>query len=176
MAVLLALNLGSVLLSRPAGQPRVRVPFSPYFVNQLNAGQIRSISSTGDTIQGTFNSKQRFPSGDAEATPTTLFSTEIPTFWNKVELTHELQSKGVEVNARSTSTHTSPLAELLLGFGPTLLLVGLFILLARRAQRGGAGDWAGWGTSAARRRAGSIPHGSASRLPTWPGSTRPRPS
>ena len=154
VAVLLALNLGSVLLAMPAGQPRVRVPFSPYFVNQLNAGQIRSISSTGDTIQGTFNSKQRFPSGDAEATPTTLFSTEIPTFWNNVELTHELQSKGVEVNARSTSTHTSPLAELLLGFGPTLLLVGLFILLARRAQRGGAGGLGGlgnFGRSKARR-------------------------
>ena len=154
VAVLLALNLGSVLLAMPAGQPRVRVPFSPYFVNQLNAGQIRSISSTGDTIQGTFSSKQRFPSGDAEATPTTLFSTEIPTFWNKVELTHELQSKGVEVNARSTSTHTSPLAELLLGFGPTLLLVGLFILLARRAQRGGAGGLGGlgnFGRSQARR-------------------------
>ena len=154
MAVLLALNLGSALLSRPAGQPRVRVPFSPYFVNQLNAGQIRSISSTGDTIQGTFSSKQRYRSGDAEATPTTLFSTEIPSFWNKAELTHELQSKGVEVNARSTSTHASLLAELLLGFGPTLLFVGLFIVLARRAQRGGAGGLGGlgnFGASKARR-------------------------
>ena len=52
----------------------------------------------------------------------------------------------MEVNARSTSTHTSPLAELLLGFGPTLLLVGLFILLARRAQRGGAGGLGGLGS------------------------------
>ena len=31
------------------------------------------------------------------------------------------------------------LAELLLGFGPTLLLVGLFVLLARRATAGGGG-------------------------------------
>ena len=41
-----------------------------------------------------------------------------------------------------------------MGFGPTLLLVGLFILLARRAQRGGAGGLGGlgnFGRSKARR-------------------------
>ncbi len=45
------------------------------------------------------------------------------------------------------------LAEILLGFGPTLLLVGLFVLLARRAQAGGGGlgGLGNFGRSQARR-------------------------
>jgi cell division protease FtsH len=44
------------------------------------------------------------------------------------------------------------LAELLLGFGPTLLLVGLFVLVARRAARGGSmGALGNFGRSQARR-------------------------
>jgi cell division protease FtsH len=81
-----------------------------------------------------------------------LFSTEVPTFWNNTMLTQQLQSKGVQVNAQSTSTRTSLLAEILLGFGPTLLIVGLFILLARRATAGGGmGALGSFGRSQARR-------------------------
>jgi cell division protease FtsH len=150
--VLLAINWLSVLVFQPSSEPRVKVPFSPYFLQQLNAGQIKSISSRGDTIQGTFKTKLRFPSTDSKATPTTLFSTEVPTFWNNNQLTQLLQSKGVQVNAQSTSTKTSLLAEILLGFGPTLLIVGLFILLARRASAGGGmGALGNFGRSQARR-------------------------
>jgi cell division protease FtsH len=152
VVVLLAINWLSLLIFQPSPEPRVKVPFSPYFLNQLNAGQIKSISSRGDTIQGNFKSKQRYPTDDSKATPTTLFSTEVPTFWNNTQLTQELQSKGVEVNAKSTSRHMSLLAEILLGFGPTLLIVGLFILLARRAASGGGmGALGNFGRSQARR-------------------------
>jgi cell division protease FtsH len=42
--------------------------------------------------------------------------------------------------------------SLLLGFGPTLLIVGLFIVVARRAARGGAaGALGNFGGSQARR-------------------------
>jgi cell division protease FtsH len=152
--VLLAVNWISVLAFQPAGQPRVKVPFSPYFLTQLQAGKVKSISSRGDTIEGTFTAKQRYPPTDAKAAPTTLFSTEVPTFWNHDTLTALLQAKGVQVNARSTSKSTSLLAEILLGFGPTLLLVGLFVLLARRAQSGAGGGLGGlgnFGRSQARR-------------------------
>ncbi len=151
--VLLLLNWVSFLVFQPASQPRVKVPFSPYFLQQLQAGQVKSISSKGDTIQGTFASAVRYPPNDSQATPTTLFSTEVPTFWNSTTLTELLQSKGVEVNAQSTTQGTSVLAEILLGFGPTLLLVGLFVLLARRATAGGGGMGAlgGFGRSQARR-------------------------
>src|SRR5438270_2262718 len=118
-AVLLAVNWVAVLLAQPSGQPRVKVPFSPYFLAQVQAGGVKSISSKGDTIQGTFTTKVRYPPTDSKATPTTLFSTEVPTFWYNAMLTQLLQSKGVQVNAQSTSHGTSLLAELLLGFGPT---------------------------------------------------------
>src|SRR6204780_2168346 len=151
--VLLALNWLSVLVFQPGTQPRVTVPFSPYFLNQLQAGQIKSISSKGDTIQGTFKTSVRYPASDKKAVPTTLFSTQVPTFWNNNQLAALLRSKDVQVNAKSTTTSTSLLAEILLGFGPTLLLVGLFVLLARRAQSGagGLGGLGNFGRSQARR-------------------------
>jgi cell division protease FtsH len=152
LLVLLAINWISVLAFQPSGQPRVQVPFSPYFVGQVRAGQVRSISSKGDTIQGTFKTKVRYPAADKQATPTTLFSTQVPTFWNNAQLAALLQTEGVQVNAQSTATSTSLLAEILLGFGPTLLIVGLFVVLARRAQAGGGmGALGNFGRSQARR-------------------------
>jgi cell division protease FtsH len=150
---LIAVNWLSVLLFQPtSGQPRVTVSFSPFFLSQLQAGHVKSISSKGDTIQGTFTTKLRYPPGGKKATPTTLFATEIPTFWNDTQLSALLKEKGVEINAKSTTQGTSVLVELLLGFGPTLLIVGLFILIARRATRsGGMGALGNFGRSQARR-------------------------
>ncbi len=153
VVVLLVVNWASVLIFQPSSsQPRVKVPFSPYFLQQLEAGKVKSISSKGDTIQGTFTTKLRYPPDDSKATPTTLFSTQVPTFWNNTKLTQLLQSKGVQVNAQNPNPGTSLLAEILLGFGPTLLIVALFILLARRATAGGGmGALGSFGRSQARR-------------------------
>jgi cell division protease FtsH len=150
---LIALNWVSVLLTQPSGQPRVTVPFSPDFLAQVQAGQVSSIATKGDSVQGTFKTKQRYPPSSKGATPTTLFATEIPTFWNGTQLSTLLREKGVRINAKSTSTSQSLLVELLLGFGPTLLIVGLFVLLARRAASGGGamGALGNFGRSRARR-------------------------
>jgi len=150
--VLLALNWLSVLLFQPPGQPRVKVPFSPYFLNEVQAGQVKSISSKADTINGTFVSKVRYPTNDSKAVPTTLFSTQVPAFWNNAQLTQLLEANHVQVNAQNPNPGTSLIAEILLGFGPTILLVGLFILLARRAAAGGGmGALGNFGRSQARR-------------------------
>jgi cell division protease FtsH len=151
--VLVALNWGSLLLFSPGSQQRVKVPFSPYFLTQVQSGQVASISSKGDTIQGTFKAPLRYPAADSKAAPTKLFSTEVPTFWNNTQLTALLQSRGVQINATSPTTKTSLLASLLLGFGPTLLIVGLFVLFARRAAKagGGMGALGNFGRSQARR-------------------------
>ena len=151
-AGLLAFNLASVFLFSHGGQQRVKVPFSPYFLSQVQSGRVASIASKGDTIQGTFKSAERYPASDTKATPTTLFATQVPSFWNNDQLTALLRSEGVEVNAQST-TQTTPLIEsLLLGFGPTLLIVGLFVLFARRAAKsGGMGALGNFGRSKARR-------------------------
>jgi cell division protease FtsH len=151
--VLLAVNWISVLAFRPPGQPRVNVPFSPFFLTEVQGGQVKSISSKGDTINGTFKTKIRYPATDKKATPTTLFATQVPAFWNNAQLAALLQASKVQVNAQSTTQTQSLLAEILLGFGPTLLIVGLFILLARRAQgaAGGMGALGNFGRSQARR-------------------------
>ncbi|HEX7611025.1 MAG TPA: hypothetical protein VF380_10145, partial [Solirubrobacteraceae bacterium] len=119
---LIAINWISVLFFQPGGQRRVTVPFNPYFLKQVRAGAVGSISSKGDTIEGTFKTKLRYPESDKKASPTTLFATEVPTFWNGSQLSALLEEKGVQINAKSTSTSQSLLAELLLGFGPTLLI------------------------------------------------------
>jgi cell division protease FtsH len=151
-AVLLALNWTSFVMSEPAGLPRVNVPFSPYFLHKVQAGSVKSISSKGNAIQGVFASKVRYPKSDRRATPTTLFETEVPSFWNNASLTRLLESKGVQVIAQSTATSTPLWEELLIGFGPTLLLVGLFILISRRLRSaGGAGGLGTFGRSKARR-------------------------
>src|SRR5207237_89544 len=92
----------------------------------------------------------RYP--NAKAKPTTLFKTEVPTFWNGSQLSALLQEKGVQIVAKSTRSSTPLLVELLLGFGPTLLIIGLFVLAARRAGgAGGVGGLASFGRSQARR-------------------------
>ncbi len=152
VVVLIAINWLSVLFFQPAGQPRVTVSFNPFFLQAARNGQVKSMVSKGDTLEGTFKTKLRYPASDKKATPTTLFTTEVPTFWNNNQLAALLQEKHVEINARSTATKTSLLAELLLGFGPTLLIVGLFILIARRAAAGGGmGALGNFGRSQARR-------------------------
>jgi len=99
--ILIALNWLSLLLFQPSsGEQRVTVPFSPYFLEQVKANQVRSISSKGDTVEGNFKTKLRYPSSDEKATPTKLFSTQVPSFWNGSELSALLQEKGVEMNAK----------------------------------------------------------------------------
>ena len=147
---LLALNWLSLLFFQPSsGESRVTVPFSPYFLERVKSDQVGSISSKGDTIEGKFKEKLTY----GKASPTKLFATEVPTFWNGSQLSALLQEKGVQINAKSTSTSQSLLAELLLGFGPTLLIVGLFVLLAKRAARAGGamGALGNFGRSQARR-------------------------
>ena len=151
---LLALNLLSVFFfQQTTSEPRVTVPFSPYFLEQVKGEEVYSISSKGDTIQGELKSKQRYPSSDTKATPTKLFATQVPSFWNGSQLSALLQEKGVKINAESTTTSQSLLEEILLGFGPTLLIVGIFILIFRRAAKGagGMGALGNFGRSQARR-------------------------
>jgi cell division protease FtsH len=149
---LLVVNFGSALILQPAGQPRVPIPFSPYFVTAVRAGRVLSIASKGDTIQGTFRVAVRYPAQNPQIPRTKLFSTEVPTFWNNDQLAALLQAHHVQINASSPNPSTSVLGALLFGFGPTLLFVGLFIVVARRLGRGGGGSALGnFGRSQARR-------------------------
>jgi len=59
-------------------QQRVAIPYSPTFLDQVQAGNIRLISSKGTSIQGTFRNAVKYPNSSSK--PTTLFSTELPAF------------------------------------------------------------------------------------------------
>src|SRR5215204_1825993 len=126
---LLALN---VYISTRATEPpsRVRVPYSPFFLNQVRAGHVRSITSKGTAIQGTFTQNERYRASK----PTRMFRTEIPAFADTDALSKLLQAKNVTVNAEPLDTGPPWWQSLLLGFGPTLLFLLLLFFLLRRAR------------------------------------------
>jgi cell division protease FtsH len=131
LLVALALLAFNFYLGTRATEPpsRVRVPYSPFFVDQVSAGHVKEITSKGTAIQGTFTEKLSY----AGSKPTTLFKTEIPAFADNNELSRLLQVKGVVVNAQPLDTHGPWWQNLLLGFGPTILFLLLFFLIIRRA-------------------------------------------
>src|SRR5438270_10254192 len=55
-------------------QSRVRVPYSPFFLQQVRSGNVVGITSKGTAIQGTFRRPERY--GGSKAT--TRFKTEVP--------------------------------------------------------------------------------------------------
>jgi len=128
LVVLLAVNFWA---GSRAMQPesRVRVPYSPFFLRQVQAGNVADIASKGTAIQGTFKRPESYKGSK----PTTRFETEIPAFADAPALSQLLQRKGVIENAEPIETESSWWAKGLLGFGPTLLFVGLLLLLTRRA-------------------------------------------
>jgi cell division protease FtsH len=125
---LLAIN---IVFGMRAGQPpsRVRVPYTPFFLQQVRAGHVKDITSKGTAIQGTFTQPVQFE----DRKPTTRFKTEIPAFANNDELAALLQRKAVVVNAQPLDSGPPWWQSLLLGFGPTILLVFLLVWLMRRA-------------------------------------------
>jgi cell division protease FtsH len=146
---LLVLNwVLSALLVRPP--ERTEVPYT-LFRAQVEAGNVASVTGIEDAIDGQFKNPVRYPEGD-QGQEVTRFSTRRPQFAEGDNLWELLDEKNVQVSAEPPPG-PSLLERLLLGFGPTLLLVGLFVLLARRASGGAAGaaGLGGFGRSRARR-------------------------
>jgi cell division protease FtsH len=150
---LLVLNLVlSFATSGPAS--RTQVPYQPFFVAQVNSDNVREVTSRGDAIEGELKKPVRYdPAGEAKPVEVKRFKTLVPAFIDRADLTRLVSNKPIVINAKPPDTGRSFLSSLLLGFAPTLLLVGFFIWLARRAQQGaGAGGvLGGFGRSTARR-------------------------
>ncbi len=130
IVALLAVNfwLGSRATQSAA---RVRVPYSPFFLEQVREGHVASITSKGTAVQGTFTVAERYGSSK----PTTRFKTEIPAFADTNALSRLLEQKKVSVNAVPLDTGVPWWESVLVGFGPTILLVGLLVWFSRRAGR-----------------------------------------
>jgi cell division protease FtsH len=125
---LLALNF---YIGSRATQPqsRVRVPYSPFFLEQVSSGNVKEITSKGTAIQGTFRNAVTY----GKSKETRRFRTEVPAFANDDALSRLLEQKGVVVNAQPLDTGAPWWQNLLLGFGPTILFLLLLFFLLRRA-------------------------------------------
>jgi cell division protease FtsH len=143
---LFALNfiLSLALSGKPA---RDKVPYTLFF-HQVEAGNVSEISSKGAEIQGNFKAKVTYPPGK-NAKSITKFQTVRPDFGDD-GLGKLLIQKNVTVNAKAVDTGTPLWQTIVFGFGPTILLVGLFIALMRRAS-GGGGVLGSFGRSTAKR-------------------------
>jgi cell division protease FtsH len=107
---------------------RVRVPYSPFFLQQVRADNVVSITSTTSEIQGTFAHSTK-PAGTS--TTSVRFVTEIPSFADTNQLSRLLQQHGVVVNAKSAQG-VPFWKTVLFGFGPTIILLLLLFWIFRR--------------------------------------------
>ncbi|MFD3498204.1 ATP-dependent zinc metalloprotease FtsH [Streptomyces sp. NPDC058678] len=111
------------------------------FSRQVDNGNVTKIYAKGDAIQGQLKKKQDNPEGDGTYTK---FKTERPTFADD-QLWEDLTKNNVTVTAEPVVQQRSFLANLLISLAPMLLLVVLWIFIARRmsAGMGGAGGMLG---------------------------------
>jgi cell division protease FtsH len=155
LIVLLALLAVNLVISFATGGPeeRQQVPYQPFFVDQVKAGNVTEISSQADSIEGELEAGTTYdPPGDEGPVEVTTFETQVPAFIERASLTRLLTEQDVVINAEPPDEGRSLWATLLLGFLPTLLLIGFFVWLIRRQTRGGAGGVLGsFGRSTARR-------------------------
>jgi cell division protease FtsH len=162
--IFLALMIANYLLVRVfSPEPSsITIPYT-VFKKQVQTGNVRDVTSVGDSIQGTFKTGVTYPPAapqapnaiapasrpsDRPAPRTSMeFRTQRPAFADP-GLETLLEEKGVVVKALDESGPAW--FTLLVGFGPTLLLITGFVWLSRRAAAGGGGVF-GLGRSRAKR-------------------------
>jgi len=158
--LILLANYLLIHLLRPGAEPSITVPYT-FFKEEVRKGNVEAIYSRGDTFTGRFRTPVTWPPPGEQNTsqkgrgpPETArsFSSTLPTFVDP-GLEKFLIDNHVEISARPTQEERNPLLKLLLGLGPALLLIGLYVWMFRRASRegGGIGGLMGLGKSKARR-------------------------
>ena len=170
-AVALLVNFVVVRYLMPGAEAPLTIPYT-LFKEEVSKRNVQSIYSRGETLSGRFASPVTFPApGEADnatapppskamrgpprrGPPRTSvnFITTLPAFVDR-GLEEFLIDHGVEISAEPIEEGGSPLATLLFGFGPALLLIAFYVWLFRRAQQGGGfgGGLMGIGKSKARR-------------------------
>ncbi len=125
--------------------PRAEVPYT-FFLDQVAAGNVGSVTSTEETIDGRFRTAVDPPGPETSAE---RFSTERPSFATD-DLLGALEAQDVTITANPPDAGPPLWVQVVVGFGPTLLIVGvvLWFLRRRAANPGGLG---GFGRSPATR-------------------------
>ncbi|HEX4324088.1 MAG TPA: ATP-dependent zinc metalloprotease FtsH [Gaiellaceae bacterium] len=127
IAVLLGLNFWGA--HRVTQETRIRVPYSPFFLEQVRRDNVVTVTSTGAELQGVFAEASKPP---GSSTASTKFVTQIPAFADTVQLSRLLQEHNVTINANALDSGGPVWKQLLLGFGPTIILLLLLFFIFRR--------------------------------------------
>ncbi len=111
------------------------------FSRQVDAGNVDKIYAKGDSLQGQLKKERKNPEGGGGYTK---FNTERPSFADD-DLWANLTRHKVTVTAEPVVQHRSFLANLLISLAPMLLLIAVWVFVARRmrAGLGGAGGMLG---------------------------------
>ncbi len=144
-------------------EPPSMVVSYTFFKKQVEAGNVENVTSAGDAIRGTFKTEVTYPrqepqapsaEGPAASPPdqpkprvSKRFETQRPAFADP-GLEKLLEEKGVAIEA--VNENSPSWFTLLVGFGPTLLLIAAFVWMSRRAAAAGGGLF-GLGRSRAKR-------------------------
>jgi len=100
-------------------RPERRVSFSE-FMTSVGSGSVAKVEIVGQDLTGTTKTNE-------------TFHAYVPTQYDG--LVNELMKANVQVNAKEPTA--SPWASLLLGWAPTLLIVGFWLFFMRQMQSGG---------------------------------------
>ncbi|MFD0339394.1 ATP-dependent zinc metalloprotease FtsH [Streptomyces sp. NPDC127117] len=140
LAVYLIANL---VLSFFNGEQQRTIAYTE-FSKQVTSGNVSKIYSKGDAIQGQLKKEAKVPGSDDKYTK---FETQRPAFADD-NLWAELVKDDVTVTAEPVVQQRSFLANLLISLAPMLLLVVLWVFIARRMSRGMGGGMGGFGRKA----------------------------
>ncbi|WP_225838532.1 ATP-dependent zinc metalloprotease FtsH [Streptomyces sp. NK08204] len=101
------------------------------FSRQVNDGNVAKIYAKGDSIQGQLKKERTKPGGGTY----TKFNTERPSFADD-DLWANLTRHHVTVTAEPVVQHRGFLANLLISLAPMVLLVAVWVFVARRMRAG----------------------------------------
>ncbi|MGD9944335.1 MAG: ATP-dependent zinc metalloprotease FtsH [Burkholderiaceae bacterium] len=167
-ALILLINHFLVRTFFPSASAPVTVPYTT-FKEEVAKGNVASIYSKGDVIEGRFHSAVTWPppggAGDgsargdraaaqrpqAQPRSSQTFETALPAFVD-ANLESFLIDHKVEISAVPIEGASSPWTSLLFGFGPAIVIIAFYVWMLRRMQGGGLGGaMMGLGKSKARR-------------------------
>jgi cell division protease FtsH len=136
----------STLPDKPA---RAHISYSPQFLHEVRGANVSQVTITDQKIEGEF---KRVVTVDKKQFR--RFQTNQPALPTDNTLLSLLKAKNVEINAKAPDSGRGVLASILLGFGPTLLILAIIIFAMRRATASGSA-LGSFGRSKARRYEGS---------------------
>src|SRR5690606_21077132 len=113
------------------------------FRAELARDNVEAIHTQGERIEGRFKAPIAWTPPDqdaqqAESAQVSTFRTILPVFVD-AGLESELIERGVDIRATPIQSGINPLVFLLWAFGPTLLIIGLYVWLFRSAAKKGGG-------------------------------------